>query len=276
LTLGNFCLDNKIHLNYNYKNKLADCYCNKDAVSASFPFPIRGVALRMTTNPMSPHETFFRRLVTGKVRSAELPPTLLLADINGSLADLCRCCFDGPGEEKVEWGICIVLRGDRLHMPEAHRTQGCVDSVDPNCDPTNSDPEHREEYVGFAHTHPWVDGEPYPGFSRFDFRASLFDGDCLSLVCNGPGLFALVRTSDCTRPRQTILSEEFMRWQRIYDELIAMESRCPSKTSAWSCLWEANRIMCEKTGYALYYGDSWREAGALDLLYRPTCGEMEA
>lgn len=158
-----------------------------------------------------------RQLVQGQLASHQLPHTLNVWALEKDFGALRRRSLDVPAEEQVEWGGCIVLQAERLCV--VHPVSGWKEGVNPKCE--LDDPEH-DHYVGFAHTHlsDVVSGRPYLGFSERDFRATLADGDRLSLVCNGPEVFALVRTLDRTQPPRVPDDTEFASWKRLYDDAI--------------------------------------------------------
>jgi GNAT superfamily N-acetyltransferase len=120
-----------------------------------------------------------------------------------------------------------------------------------------------------------VTGKPYLGFSERDFRGTLADGDHLALVCNGPEVFALVRTQDRTQSRRVAGDSEFKSWEQLYDGLIERarsemavdpEARQRGSVLPNRALWQANREMCRRLGFAFYQG-LWRQP--LVLRYRP-------
>ncbi|RMG21261.1 MAG: hypothetical protein D6732_27475, partial [Methanobacteriota archaeon] len=128
-------------------------------------------------------------LFRGGLKSRQLPEELHLWDLRDPLRDLRARSLGVSMEEQTEWGGCIVLQKDRLYMNPHHFSKGWENGVKPICLP-----ENHKDYVGFAHIHlpDEASGRPYLGFSARDFRASLADGDNLSLVCNGLEVFALV------------------------------------------------------------------------------------
>jgi hypothetical protein len=131
--------------------------------------------------------------------------------------------------------------------------------------------------VGFVHIHlpDEATGMPYLGFSERDFRGTLVDGDNLALVCNGPEVYALVRTADRTQPRRVPDDQEFRSWEELYDNLIRQARRemaaDPEVQRSGSdalnrALWEANREMCQRLGFAFYAG---RWGQPLVRVFRP-------
>jgi hypothetical protein len=144
----------------------------------------------------------------------------------------------------------------------------------PNCQPDDRD--HHSSFVGFAHVHlpDSETGQPYLGFSDRDFLGTVADGDNLALVTNGPEVFALVRTADCTLPRQDVDDGEFRAWTQLYDDVIGKaRDEMASEATAGTCrtealdraLWQANRELCDRLGFAFYRG-LWGEA--LSLIFR--------
>jgi hypothetical protein len=216
-----------------------------------------------------------RRLVQGQLQARELLAMLDPSALHVGLADLCRNSLGvapepdvrlaPPAPGQVEWGSCIVL--DKKGLELLHWVEGQVGKpheVEPACEPENHKPPL--VYVGFAHTHlPRKSGKPYPGFSPLDFRAALEDGSNLELVCNGPEVFALVRTADRTQPRRKVSDPEFAEWQQRLDAWMqwAREEKPPSPL--YAALWQFNREMCHQLGFALYYG-VWGQP--LVLIYR--------
>lgn len=201
-----------------------------------------------------------QQLVQGQLASHQLPRAIDVWDLKDSLDDLRRQSLQAPAAQQVEWGSCIVVQANRLHL--MHQVSGWKDGVNPQCTP--EDQEHGS-YVGFAHIHlpDTTTGQPYPGFSERDFQGTLVDGDQLSLVCNGPEVFALARTKDCTRPRQVPDSTEFASWERLYDDAILqarremaanLQARQRSSNTLNRALWHVNREMCKRLGFALYRG----------------------
>lgn len=211
-----------------------------------------------------------QELVQGQLRSHQLPRDLHVWDLEEAFGALRRCSLEGT--RRVEWGGCLALQEARLRIP--HPVAGWAEGVNPACEPENT--EH-ETYVGFAHIHlPDAHGQPYPGFSALDFRGSLVDGDHLALVCNGPEVFALVRTADCTEPRRAPADREWQGWERLYDDLIKQArrdmaadpaARRQGSAALHQALWLANREMCQRLGFALYHG-LWGQP--LARLFRPT------
>lgn len=195
-------------------------------------------------------------LFRGSLKSRQLPAQLDIWDLRGPLSDLRARSLDVPPAKQVEWGGCIVLNSDRLYMDREHFAKGWENGVNPVCAP-----DDHENYVGFAHTHlpDEASGRLYPGFSARDFRATLADGDNLSLVCNGPQVFALARTGDRTRPRCEVPEREYESWEKLYEEGLqkAYEEMAadPHAGAALSrILWEINREMCQRLGFAFYQG----------------------
>ncbi len=146
----------------------------------------------------------FLQLVQGQLASHQLPSAIDIWDLENVLDDLRRRSLKVPPAQQIEWGACLVLQEDRLHL--VHQISGWKEGVTPHCAP-----QEHEHYVGYVHTHlpDQETGRPYLGFSELDFRATLADGDTISLVCNGPAVFALVRTADRTQPCQVIDDQEF-------------------------------------------------------------------
>jgi hypothetical protein len=101
------------------------------------------------------------------------------------------------------------------------------------------------------------------GFSARDYRGTLADGDNLALVTNGEEVFALVRTADCTAPRQRVNHSELASWEMRYDHAV---SRGRSTGRLDEELWKVNLEICERLGYAFYRG-MWGEP--LLRVYRP-------
>lgn len=205
-------------------------------------------------------DDILHHLVHGQLASYQLPQTLNVWDLKEDLGDLRRHSLDVPATAQVEWGGCIVLQAERLRL--MHQVSGWTEGVSPKCRP--EDQEH-EYYVGFAHIHlpDAVTGQPYPGFSEKDFRGTLADGDQLSLVCNGPEVFALVRTKDRTLPCQMPDSAEFAAWEQLYDEAIeqarremaaALQAGHKGSNALNRALWQVNRKLCKDLGFALYRG----------------------
>ena len=212
-----------------------------------------------------------RRLLTGQLTSTQLPSILDLGVLTDGLDDLCARSLGVSIGEHVEWGACIVMDAGGLSL--VHHVAGSSDAV------TALDaPEDHAAYVGFAHVHlpDLVDGKPYLGFSERDFRATLADGDSLSLVCNGPDVFALVRTADCAQPRGVPGEEEFKGWEQLYDDAIrgarremALERAAHGTASDAlnRALWQVNRELCRRLGLAFYRG---QRGQPLTRTFRPT------
>jgi hypothetical protein len=209
-----------------------------------------------------------RRLLLGQLPGGELPHLLDLSALQPALAQLIQNSLGlappcpvplppGPGPRN-EWGACIVLDGNTVRLE--HVCEGDPQGVQPppQCLPDGHQPLL---YVGYAHTHPPdPQGVPYPGFSELDYSATLTDGDNLALACNGIEVFALVRTKDRTQPRRLPDDVEFADWQQLRTGLLA------TCTSSAAALWEFNRTMCARLGFALYYG---RWGQPLACVFRP-------
>jgi hypothetical protein len=219
-----------------------------------------------------------RRLLLGRLRAGQLPDLLDLSILQADLGRLVQNSLGvappcpvplPPGPvQRNEWGACIVLEGDTVRFH--HLCDGTPTGVvpPPEC---QADGHQPPTYAGYAHTHPPDDdGVPYPVFSADDFRSTLADTDNLALVCNGIEVFALVRTADQTQPRREADQAELAAWDGVY---VAAAGRALSEAQAgtedvalWDGLWQANREMCRRLGFALYYGDWGRP---LALVHRP-------
>ena len=203
-------------------------------------------------------EDTLRRLAQGQVPSSQLPRAFSVDDLRLGLAELCHRAFKILPQ--AEWGACILLQGDHLRL--THHVGGWKTGVTPNCEPG----EHRDGvYVGFVHVHlpDKASGKHYMGFSSQDYRATLADGDNLALVCNGPEVYALVRTSDKTRKPEIVGDKEFSDWQDLYSTFIqqakaALGSTRRTRTASGAildqALWQANREICIRLGFAFYRG----------------------
>ena len=215
-----------------------------------------------------------RDLVQGLLASSQLPYAIDVWDLKEGLAELRHRSLQVPQARQVEWGGCIVLREDRLHLVHLVRgwKRGDELGVDPKCKP-----EDHDSYVGFAHIHlpDSETGLPYLGFSALDFCSTLADGDNLALVCNGLEVYALARTADRTQPRRVPDDSEFKSWERLYDDLIQqakhqmVSDRTAGKRASDAlnrALWQANREMCHRLGFAFYRGP-WCQP--LTLVFQP-------
>jgi hypothetical protein len=213
-----------------------------------------------------------QQLVQGRLASSRLPRSIYIWDLEADLADLRRRSLEVAAHLQVEWGGCIISKGDGLGL--THLVSGRKDGVDPECQPQDLD---HGSYVGFAHTHLPSDltEKPYLGFSERDFRGTLADGDNLALVCNGPEVFALVRTADRTQPPQRPDASEFESWEKLYDDLIGQarnemdtdpKAREAGSQTLNRYLWKANRELCRRLGFAFYRG---RWGQPLVRVFRP-------
>jgi hypothetical protein len=225
-----------------------------------------------------------RRLLLGELRVGELPPRLDLAPVWSGLAELCRRSLGmEPGDSarllqrsngQVEWGGCVLVDGTVVLM--SHQVPGGPDHVDPHpdCTPTGHAPL---VYGGFAHVHlPHSQfGGVYPGFSQWDYRASMADGDNLAVACNGVEVFALARTIDATQPRGEPSGEVFASWLEVYRQVnqkarAAMAADLaggqPARDLLEGELYQANRQLCLELGLAFYAG---RWGQPLVLVFRP-------
>lgn len=195
------------------------------------------------------------KLIVGAgLASAQLPASLNIWDLRDGFEQLRQSMVS----QQVEWGSCIHCVEDRLAL--GHPTGGCADSVAPLCEP-----EHHNRYVGFAHVHlpDSTSGLPFFGFSELDYRAALADGAIVSLVCNGPQVFAMVRTLDRSVPRQIVPEHEFAQWQALYQ---AAFDEARQDKALDRHLWLANREICRRLGLAFYCGLFGQP---LSILYRP-------
>lgn len=112
-------------------------------------------------------------------------------------------------------------------------------------------------------------------YAEWDSRATLADGDHLSLVCDGPEVFALVRTLYRTQPPRVPDDTEFARWNKFYDDAMAQARRAMTSDPAVRrrgsdalnrALWQANQQMCQLLGFAFYRG-LWGQP--LVCMFRP-------
>lgn len=204
------------------------------------------VLIEVALDPVLP------RLSLGRLSSRRLPASVSVWDLRHDFGRLRQSAFD----EGVEWGGCIRLKDQRLCVP--HPVAGWPTGVDPGCDDTAL-----PGYAGFLHVHlpDPATARSYVGFSALDYRATLADGDNLALVANGTEVFALVRTTDATLPRQVIADTEFDAWEHLYDDALADAG--PALDAA---LWKVNREICRRLGFAFYRG-MWGEP--LVRVFRP-------
>lgn len=211
-----------------------------------------------------------RRILTGQATSRQLPLTLDLSVLSGGLDHLCERSLGIAAVRPVEWGACIVLDAGGLRL--VHQVSGWPEGVVPL-----DGPDDHDGYVGFAHVHlpDVVEEKPYLGFSERDFRATVADGDHLSLVCNGPEVFALVRTADCSAPRHRPDDEVVEGWAQLYDEAVSQARRDATAQSVTGrtagdaldrALWRVNRELCSRLGFAFYRGARGRP---LARVFRP-------
>ncbi len=198
-----------------------------------------------------------KSVVTGACRAFELPERLPIWDLRVPLDRLLLWSFEG----RREWGSCIVQRNWRLVLQ--HPTPGEKEPtlvITPTCKV-----EDHQHYVGFAHVHlpDPVTHIPYLGFSALDYAAAITDGDLLSLVINGPEVFALVRSSDRTVKRRPVSLCEAQAWERRFpNELV----RRRGQGALDEALWAVNRELCLELGLAFYRG---RWGQPLQLVLRP-------
>lgn len=197
-------------------------------------------------------DALLERLCQGQVTAGQLPAALEVWRLEAGFDELRR----RAAAHGVEWGSCIIWEDGGLAL--ADPVAGWPTGVSPACPP----PVH-VAYVGFAHVHlpDPVTGKPYMGFSDRDFRATLADGDKLSLVTNGGEVFALVRTEDATLPAQVIGGAEFESWELLFQDAVANAG-----VALDAALWQVNRELCRRLGFAFYRG-LWGER--LELVFRP-------
>jgi len=197
-----------------------------------------------------------QRLCQGQLRVGELPRLLEVWDLETGFGRLRESAF----EKSVEWGGCVVWESDRLRI--RHTARGSPSGVGAACDSGHAG------YAGFVHVHlPHPEtGKPYLGFSERDFRATLADGDKLSLVTNGEEVFGLVRVAGATLAPQVAGSAEFAEWEGMYDDCVAAARGDPSGRALNDGLWKVNRELCKRLGFAFYQG-AWGEP--LRRVYAP-------
>lgn len=212
----------------------------------------------------------------GQLRLAQLPPELDLGPLWDGLAELSQaslrvdpraCCGRVPllpEGEQVEYGACLLLDGEGACLH--HQVRGQPKQVTPPeaCRPAGHLPPG---YAGYAHTHipdPQFGGLVV-GFSDLDYRATLADGDNLSLVSNGHEVFALARTANATAPRREVPDSTWQRWRERYWEL---EGRAKGGHAALKeALYQANRELCQELGFVLYRSGAWGQP--LRQIFRP-------
>jgi len=216
---------------------------------------------------MPPDNQLLIRLSTGSLRYSELPDWLPLHNFSTALEAFFACAFVNPDLTGREHGCCIISRDNYLLLPRQHKVQGDERQVTPTCEPNNTSPEHIETYVGYVHTHVCKTTEdlPHPGFSGQDFCKSIDDGLNLSVVCNGQDIFMLARSSD--RTMQRVDSKILGNWMFIFRRHLSRLGKKPNDELLSLSIWEANRLMCDLTGYTLYFGP--RGTDRLKCVYRP-------
>ena len=215
--------------------------------------------IRLAPDAYAAAELMILRLVRGQLTSSELPAELAPPGLSEILSELYRLGLSAAGfsPHRVEWGACLVVVQDQIargHSP----VQGTATGVGPACCP-----EGHPAYVGFAHTHPPDEYGPLVGLSAEDFRATVVDGDSLAMACNGPEVFALVRSADCTVPRTIPSDRTFGNWRRRYSAVIRYWTSGVGRDEAF---YRANEELCERLGFAFYRGEYGQP---LKRIFRP-------
>jgi len=199
----------------------------------------------------------------------ELPEGLPIWDLDtpyGRLRDIALV-------QGIEWGACLERFGERLGL--VHEVKGTVSSVTPSCLPLSHAP-----YLGFAHVHVPLKFKmasfklriAYIGFSDRDYRASLEDGERMSLVTNGDEVFAIVRTNR-TPSVSRFFASDFDKWASRYDDALnrakreMAKARVTNKSSALNHqLLEVNERLCQDLQFGFYAAEWGRP---LQLIYQP-------
>jgi hypothetical protein len=131
---------------------------------------------------------FWRSLKSGQLTAEQLPQNLMMPF--RIIRDM-EACWNQMMEdhEHKERGACIVLDSQFTFKLDDEVIGGSAHIVKPKCRAC----EH-EDHLGFFHTHWYLNETEQIGFSHLDFAGVLEDGECLSMVCSGARVFALLRT----------------------------------------------------------------------------------
>jgi hypothetical protein len=144
--------------------------------------------------------------------------------------------------EHKEQGACIVF-DPRTTLRFADEVTGESSlEVSPKCR-TFERPDH----LGFFHTHWLLGGDEQVGFSHLDFAGVLEDGECLSMVCSGDQVFALIRTEKTPKPVSVSKPEE-REFLEVFIRYIS-QGLYPDHAARM-----ANHDLCRRLGLAFYAG----------------------
>ena len=144
--------------------------------------------------------------------------------------------------EHKELGACIVF-DSRPTLRFADEVTGeSSREVCPKCRTCE-----RSDHLGFFHTHWLLDGDEQVGFSHLDFAGVLEDGECLSIVCSGEQVFALLRTEKTPKPAAVSRARE----REFLDVFIhyIRKGLYPDQAAR-----KANHDLCRRLGLAFYAG----------------------
>ena len=143
---------------------------------------------------------FWRSVKSGQLTAAQLPQSLM---IPVRIIEDMKSCWNRLSEdpEHRERGACIVFESQFTLRLDDEVVGSSGHSVKPKCRALD-----RKDHLGFFHTHWYLNETEQIGFSHLDFAGVLEDGECLSLVCSGEHVFALVRTE--MSPEPSLVSQE--------------------------------------------------------------------
>jgi len=193
---------------------------------------------------------YLAQLIRGELSSRELPEEL---DLSLLPADIIQCLCEQTAQHRLEYGTCIVWLEENRSLLFKHKVKATPErplEIDPACDPDNLDDHpHGVSYVGFFHTHtPGEEGEALIGFSEDDYRATLADGENLSIVHNGREFFVLVRVQE-TWERGVVSPSVYRKWVKVFDDCLDN-----NELSTEEAHFLANRDICLQTKLAFYQG----------------------
>jgi hypothetical protein len=145
---------------------------------------------------------FWRSLKSGQIAVAQLPHTLM---IPFRLMQDMEACWNQVVQdpEHKERGACIVSDSQFTLRLDDEVIGGSAHVVKPKCRAW----EHNN-HLGFLHTHWYLNDTEQIGFSHLDFAGFLEDGECLSIVCSGQQVFALLRTELSPEPSPVSQEQE--------------------------------------------------------------------
>lgn len=192
-------------------------------------------------------------ILSGAIRSHELPQTLDLSELAAGMEELWKKSIAGLAKGVVREYAATIVLDKKCRLKLVNKVRGLAYDVEPNLQVRKG-----MTFIGTFHTHPRTDEHLPMPFSESDFVCAIRYGERLSVLRSAETVWALVRTAETVADvNQLELRDQFFATRE------EMFSRAGSILEA---IREANIMLCHLCKFTLYEGGT---DGVLGEVFRP-------